>query len=391
VNRTSKPILALATFVSLGTLGFNFAFVGAALPEMLGQFGIRISQASLIPATVQVAYALLCFLGGIVADFVNKRRILIVGCVVIGLGAGVVGLPSGFWANLLLFGVIGIGAGTVFISSNLLVIELFPENPGSYLNIHHLTFALCSFIAPIIMSRAITSGAGWQTAFRGLAVLSAILALALLLNRFPMPKPTPPSGVNPWKSRIDALKSRNSAFVIFLTFLAIGTQFTIMFLLVTYLVDAKGFSVPGASAALAGFYILLAGGRLVCSVLVRRYSNRLILLVLLGLLAAFIVVGILGEPAIAGVALALTGLAASGLYPSILAMASEVTHATSRGIVLGSLAMAGGFGGMAVTQVTAGVSERIGILSAFWVVLGVVAFTFLYLLVLGRGIRPVER
>ena len=387
----TKPVLALTTFVSLGTLGFNFAFVGAALPEMLAEFGIRISRGSLIPATVQVAYALLCFLGGIVADFVNKRRILIVGCIVIGLGAGVVGLPSGFWANLLLFGVIGVGAGTVFISSNLLVIELFPENPGSYLNIHHLTFALCSFIAPILMSRAITSGVGWQTAFRGLAILSAVLALVLLLNRFPMPKPGPPAGVNPWKSRIVAIKNKNSAFVIFLTFLAIGTQFTIMFLLVTYLVDAKSFSVPGASAVLSGFYILLAGGRLICSVLVRRYSNRLILLVLLALLAAFILVGIVGDPGIAGIALALTGLAASGLYPSILAMASEVTQVTSRGIVLGSLAMAGGFGGMAVTQVTAGVSEQIGISTAFWVVLGVVAFTFFYLLVLGRGIRPVER
>ena len=323
MNRMTKPVLALTTFVSLGTLGFNFAFVGAALPEMLAEFGIRISRGSLIPATVQVAYALLCFLGGVVADFVNKRRILIVGCIVIGLGAGVVGLPSGFWANLLLFGVIGVGAGTVFISSNLLVIELFPENPGSYLNIHHLTFALCSFIAPILMSRAITSGVGWQTAFRGLAILSAVLALVLLLNRFPMPKPGPPAGVNPWKSRIVAIKNKNSAFVIFLTFLAIGTQFTIMFLLVTYLVDAKSFSVPGASAVLSGFYILLAGGRLICSVLVRRYSNRLILLVLLALLAAFILVGIVGDPGIAGIALALTGLAASGLYPSILAMASE--------------------------------------------------------------------
>lgn len=391
MNRIAKPVLALTTFVSLGTLGFNFAFVGAALPEMLGQFGIRISQGSLIPATVQVAYALLCFLGGIVADFVNKRRLLIVGCIVIGLGAGVVGLPGGFWANILLFGVIGIGAGTVFISSNLLVIELFPENPGSYLNIHHLTFALCSFIAPILMSRAITTGAGWQIAFRGLAVLGAVLALALLVNRFPLSKPAPPSGVNPLRSRIHVLKNKNSAFVVVLAFLAIGTQFTIMFLLVTYLIDAKNFSVPGASAVLSGFYILLAGGRLVCSVLVRRYSNRLILLVLLGLLAAFILVGIVGDPKYAGIALALTGLAASGLYPSLLAMASEVTHVTSRGIVLGSLAMAGGVGGMAVTQVTAGVSEQIGISGAFWVVLGVVAFTFLYLLVLGRGIRPVER
>jgi fucose permease len=197
--------------------------------------------------------------------------------------------------------------------------------------------------------------------------------------------------VNPLRSRIRVLKNKNSAFVVVLAFLAIGTQFTIMFLLVTYLIDAKNFSIPGASAVLSGFYILLAGGRLVCSVLVRRYSNRLILLVLLGLLAAFILVGIVGDQKYAGIALALTGLAASGLYPSLLAMASEVTHVTSRGIVLGSLAMAGGVGGMAVTQVTAGVSEQIGISGAFWVVLGVVAFTFLYLLVLGRGIRPVER
>jgi fucose permease len=386
----TKPVLALATFLSLGTLGFNFAFVGAALPDILRQFGITISQGSLIPATVQVAYAVLCFLGGIVADFVNKRRILIIGCVTIALGAGVVGLPAAFWANLLLFGIVGIGAGTVFISSNLLVIDLFPEKPGSYLNIHHLVFALCSFVAPIIMSRAITTGLGWQTAFRGLAILSAALALLLLLNRYPLARPTPPTGENLWKSRMEALKTKNSAFVILLTFLAIGTQFSIMFLLVTYLVDAKQYAVPLASAALSGFYILLAGGRLVCSVLVRRYSNRLILLVLLGLLATFITAALVAGPRLSGVALALTGLACSGLYPSILAMGSEVTHATSRGVVLGSLAMAGGLGGMMVTQITAGVSERIGISGGFWIILAVVGITFVYLLVFGRSIRPVR-
>lgn len=386
----TKPVLALATFVSLGTLGLNFAFVGASLPELLSEFGITIGQASLIPATVQVAYAVLCFLGGILADFLSKRRILILGCLATALGTGVVGLVEPFWANLVIFAVIGIGGGTVFISSNLLVIDLFPENPGSYLNIHHLVFAICSFTAPIIMSHAITSGAGWQAAFRGLSVLSAALALILLLNRFPLKEPSPPTGANAWKNRIDALKTKNAAFVVILTFLAIGTQFTIMFLLVTYLADARGFSVPLASAVLSAFYILLAGGRLICSVLVRRYSNRLILLVLLALLGVSLTTALVGSPTVSAIAMALTGLASSGLYPSILAMASEVTHSTSRGTVLGTLAMAGGLGGMLIIQVSARISEAFGISTGFWAIWVVVGITFVYLLVFGRSIRPVR-
>ncbi len=368
----------------------SFAFVGASLPQLIAEFGISIGRASLAPATVQISYAILCFAGGIVADFVAKRRILVVGLLVVAIGAGIVGLSETFWINLFAFGLVGIGGGIVFISSNLLVIELFPENPGSFLNIHHLVFAICSFIAPVVMSYSITSGAGWQMAFRGLSGLAILLIVMLVGNRHPLVHPTPPPPGNRWKSRVDALRSRNSRFVVLLTFFAIGSQFTIMFLAVTFLADAKSFPVPLASTVLSGFYVLLAVGRLTCSVLVRRYSNRLILSVLLSLLSLSIMVAILGNPQVAGWAIVVTGLASSGLYPSILAMASDLTHTTSRGTVIGSLSMAGGVGGMLITQLTAGVSEAVGIAGGFWIIFATATGTLLFLSIRGRRLVPIE-
>ena len=60
-------------------------------------------------------------------DAFDRRRILLVGVVVYGLTSLMVGLPGSFGGNLLLFAMLGINCGLVFIGSNTLVVEFYLE------------------------------------------------------------------------------------------------------------------------------------------------------------------------------------------------------------------------------------------------------------------------
>jgi len=143
---TDRRLISLFTFISLGMLGFTFSFIGTGLPEIQNYFKISVRDAGLITTVVQLGYAVSAFLGGVVADNIPRERLLMAGCFLLFTGTLLLRLVDNFAINLFFFAITGIGLGAVFISSNALVVELFTDRRGTFLNIHHIFFAVASFL-----------------------------------------------------------------------------------------------------------------------------------------------------------------------------------------------------------------------------------------------------
>jgi fucose permease len=139
-----------------------------------------------------------------------------------------------------------------------------------------------------------------------------------------------------------------------------GTQFSVIYLSVTFLKEAKGFTVVTASAVLSAFFIFMILGRLICGWLGPRTSNSRIILTLLFLSVVISFIGWKGHGWISAAGIMMTGLAISGVFPSLLALAGEIYHDMA-GTAMGFMVMMSGFGGMFFCWLTAWVSQKTGL------------------------------
>lgn len=377
----SRIVITLAIFCSLGLLGLLFPSVGASLPAIETAFGISISKSGIISALVQLGYASFCFLGGILSDYIAKKSILIWGGVLYALG-GLIMLVSPAWPlTLALFLLMGIGTGLIFISSNTLVIELYPEKRGTYLNIHHTFFAVGSLTAPLVVGALYGAGQPWSRIFVFLGVSALLISIVMALsdvsglstagsNTRTVAQTTPAAAgrVDNRSKYLEVIREPSFLKLLFITLLAVGTQFGIIYMLVSFLVKTRSLPLRQAGMVLSAFFAFLMVGRLICSRLVTRYSAFHVIMGLLIMLSITLVGGWLTTGRVSLVLFALTGLACSGLMPTLLSLASRILAPQVMGAALGLLSMAGGLGGMLLSYLTSGTAEFIGLHYAFLVI-----------------------
>ena len=220
---------------------------------------------------------------------------------------------------------------------------------------HHMFSAFGCLISPLIVGFLLSRQMKWQYGYEGVGI--ALLALALIVL----------CGVRiPWgKSKNEfeiaaisrLVRRKNFALLVFVAFLAMGTQFSLIYLSVTFLKEAKGFSVVVASAVLSAFFVGMIFGRLICGWLASHTANARITTILLASLILSCYIAWRGAGWISALGVAMAGLAVSGISPSLLAVTGEF-YREMAGTAMGVLLMMSGFGGMFFCWLTAQVSQK---------------------------------
>jgi MFS transporter, FHS family, glucose/mannose:H+ symporter len=350
----NRLLITGATFSALSLVGMSYTFLGTSLPVARIFLNIEIERAGMLTAFLQLGFAITNIAGGILSDRMPREKVLAAGCVCLGFAAFLFGAWPLYSLNLLVATCMGIGAGLIQSGSNALLVGLYPERKGRILNLHHTLFALGSLIGPLIMGSLIARQMRWQYGFAGLGFSFLGLSLFLVLAKSPKIS----AGAKVSLDQVgNLLRQRDFIVLILVCFLAIGAQFALLFFAVTYLKEAKGFSIGAASVGLSALLILLGVGRLTCGWLSTRIRNSKIILALLSFYLITLIVAWKGEGWVAGIGLIMTGLACSGIFPSLLALTGTLFHEVT-GTALGILAMMSGLGGMSVCWITALISQR---------------------------------
>lgn len=116
-----------------------------------------------------IAYALMQFPSGAVADRIGPVRVIVAGASVAGLGALALVVDSPFTALVVAMVVIGTGTGLHKTVAVRLLARVYPSRTGRMLGIHDTLGALSGIVAPAAV----------------VLVLSAPPSLAVLLDRLP--------------------------------------------------------------------------------------------------------------------------------------------------------------------------------------------------------------
>ncbi len=389
----NKYMVLGMTFMSLGLLGALISTIGASLPPIQKFFGTDISKVGSVTTYFQLSYAFFCFFGGLLTDFFGKNRVLALGGLLYGLCTLFLGAFGNFSSALALFSVIGIGGGLFFIGANTMIVQLFPEQRGKYLNLLHLCFAIGSVLASVMVSGFVAAGFKWNRAFQVLGSLALLIGILFTFTKAGAPTSTFEPGVmkNLFANYKKIFGNRLFLSVLLSNTLAIGAQFGTIYLLVLFLSSVRGLPFPSASLVLAIFFVLQGAGRIVVSSLISKIRITTIVSFLLALLFLTLAGGWLTRGILSVMLLALTGLACSGLMPTLIALASHLLPKEVTGLALGILSMLGGLGGMGITKLVTWLAGSIGLEKSFLALIGLALVALLYFLATRKKFAEVER
>ncbi len=363
----NKYMVLGMTFMSLGLLGALISAIGASLPPIQKFFGADISKVGSVTTYYQLSYAFFCFLGGFLTDFFGKNRVLALGGVFYGLCTLLLGTFGNFSTALVLFTIIGIGGGLFFIGANTMTVQLFPEQRGKYLNLLHLCFSIGSVLASLIVSGFVAAGFQWNRVFQVLGFLALVVGIFFMFTKAGAPSSTLSPGVvkDLFAKYKQMLGDKLFLSLLLSNTLAIGTQFGTMYLLVLFLSNVRDLPVPSASLVLAVFFVMMGAGRIAVSSLITKMRITSIVSFLLVFLFVTLAGGWLSRGFLSITLFALTGLACSGLMPSLMALASHLLPKEVTGLALGILSMLGALGGMGITKLVTRLAGSIGLEKAF--------------------------
>ena len=264
-------LITSGAFISMSFLGMSRTFLGTALPAIRSSLDLSLVQAGTFPACLQFGFAAAVFVGGFLSDVFKKKAMLMLGCLFIGMNLLVFGFSPWFWVNLIAMAVIGIGGGLIEASSDPLLIQLFPGRESMVMNLHHFFFAFGSLLGPVIVGALLARAIPWEWGYIGFGLFVMVIFFFFIFQKSPEP-----TGTRKFDRRsVQGILSQRSFWILFLiTFCSMGVQNGIVFWIVTFLEESRGFSVTLASASLSTFFICMALAMVLSSAIVFTSAPR---------------------------------------------------------------------------------------------------------------------
>jgi FHS family glucose/mannose:H+ symporter-like MFS transporter len=331
----SMPLLH-AGFVLTGMAN---TMLGPLLPLLSGRWNLSDAQAGYLFAAQFGASMIGVTLSSLLVPRWGSRRTLMLGLLIMGAGAGTLGL--GTWIlGIFAAALVGTGFGLTIPTTNLLVSDLNPERRASALNLVNFSWGVGAVVCPFLI--AVLDRAGRASVFTlgmlaALVVLTAIVSFSALDARG---QKTERAAVDPnaWRSPLVPVLAG-------IFFLYVGSEASVGGWIALY--ARRTLSSSGGAWILTPsfFWAMLLVGRAVAPLILRRVPE--LLLARIGVvLAGAGIVGFLAarNMAFLGASVALSGLGFSAVYPIAIAVLSEKfgTMAPRIGGLLFSLAGLGG-------------------------------------------------
>ncbi|MDD4080081.1 MAG: MFS transporter [Eubacteriales bacterium] len=202
------------------TAAFTYTFLGRYIYSSLmnavsGEFSLNTAQAGMYMSAFFLGYIITQVPGGILADLVGPKLLLIISTAVGGLSAALMSTIPGFGAGLAFRLISGVAGGFVFSCSSKVISGAFEPGErsvalGILLASPPMGITLASLLGPLLRDAF-----GWRTTFLAVGLLALIvLALILLFVRNPQRAPAgsadKPSFITGF---LEFLKNRSQLFL----------------------------------------------------------------------------------------------------------------------------------------------------------------------------------
>jgi fucose permease len=390
VTTTSSSVrrITIGSFVAFFLFGWVDNLKGPTLPSVLQELDFNYSQGGTLVLSAYVGFLIATLLTGVLSDKAGNKAVIFVACACLLPGLFGYGSSYSFALLLLAMVAIGLGLGALEVGGNLIIVDLYVQEKGRYLNLLAFFHGAGSMLAPVYAGQMLSRGFSWRTVYHGSLIVVLILTVYFLLIRYP-------KKASAESHSLDFAHLGKSAFTVdmllYYLLIAVYVAAEIGFgaWLVEFLQQVKGQSIMLSSLSLAFFFGAITAGRFLGSFLVEKIGYLPMILYVSLASIVCVIVGIFAPPAFA-LCLPLTGLFFSIIFPTATAAVSDL-HTENVGTILGLLFTFAGVGGMIGPWLVGVVSDKSGLVWGFSMILGfcvIMAATVFTLRVRSRGANP---
>jgi fucose permease len=372
-----------ATWMTYGLVGF-FAFMetvlGPIMPFLRRELDLGYAAASLHFSAFALGAVVLGFFGDRLVGRWGRRAALWGGAIGVAAGAILLISSPSVWGTVPATFAMGICGALVLITSQAVLSDRHGEYSAVAVTESNVTASACAIVAPLLVGASAASGLGWRA-----ALILPVVALAMLAARFfSRTLDLPPNA-----AKDEAPADRPALSPLYwaywtLVALGVASEWCIGYWGADFLADGTGLTRPAAATSLTAFFAAMLVGRVASSRLARTMPPAV-------LLAITLFVAFLGFPlfwlspgtllALAG--LFLTGLGIGGVYP--LGVSAAIAAAPGNTDAAAARLAIGGGGAILVAPFVLGaLADRVGIGTAFGIVVPMLLAAISLALIAGR-------
>lgn len=327
-------LLLAIIYTAFISLGLPDSLVGAGWPVMHRDLDVPVAFAGIVTTIIA---------GGTILSSLASERLTrrfgagVVTAVSVGLTAAALAgfsASGSFWLLCLWAVPYGLGAGAVDAALNNYVALHYAARHMNWL---HSFWGVGASISPFVMSHAITSGAGWSSAYRTIGLVQVVLTVVLIASLplwgkvnpvappgdgSPAGEEQPPAGPggSPHVPLARALRIPGVVPILIAFSAYCALESTAILWASTYLVDDRGVA-PATAAAFASLFLLgITAGRFLAGFFADRVGDRRLVrggLAVVGLGVLMLLLPV-GTDVLALAGLVVAGLGCAPVYPAII-------------------------------------------------------------------------
>jgi fucose permease len=353
------------SFFAFILMGLTDSAVGILLPSVSAYYHLDKATVSLLFPVSSAGYLLAALASGPLLARLGRR-------VMLGLGGGVYALAALLISAqppfaLTLAAYFGVGFGIAILDAGLnAYIASLPRSVG-LLNYLHAFYGVGALLGPVIASAILAAAWRWGATYLVWALLASIAAVSFALFFEPRKSVShasesaenDPQGSSVFRA---ALRLPAAWICALFLFVYVGAEVSLGSWSYSLLTEERHIIALYAAWMVSGYWLGLTLGRATLARVGERLgSRRLIELCLGGVVAGALLVWIAPVGAVGALGLWLTGFSLGPLFPTIIAVLSEMVPLRLQQSAIGLAASLGSMGGAAFPFIVGHLAQGVGL------------------------------
>jgi MFS transporter, FHS family, Na+ dependent glucose transporter 1 len=325
-ERRARLFETVGYYAAFVALGLASASLGPTLPGLAEHTRSRLAEISSLFVARSLGYLGGSLLGGRLYDRMPGHPVMGTGLLLMAGMMGLAPLTRQLWMLTAAILVLGVAEGALDVGGNTLLVWVYRDKVGPFMNGLHFFFGLGAFLSPLIVAWAMLGGGNIARAYWTLSLLLLPAAFWLL----PLSSPIAPAvSIHASGGQTNA---RLVALIVAFFFLYTGAEIGFGGWVYSYAVGLGLSSQAVAAYLTSAFWGAFTAGRLLSVPLATRFPPRSVLIVdFIGCLVSLAIL-LLGSNSLAATFLGTcgVGLSMASIFPAALCLAQGRMRITGR-------------------------------------------------------------
>ncbi len=377
------------SFFAFILIGANDGAVGVLLPSMMFHYHVDKGTIGLVFLSMTLGFLISAINSGLLVEKLGPRRYLMLGTALILLSMFTISLAPPF--HIFVAALLPLGFGVAVIDAGLnAYIAGLPGNTA-LLNYLHAFYGTGALLGPLVASGMLALQLGWNHVYDiwiGMCLILLIGFSFAFKNRHAAAR----EGARTQKAEGNLLFNALRLHVVWIAALFLvfytGTEVSLGSWSYSFLTEARHGPALLSGWVVSGYWLGLTLGRLFLGHVAQRIgSKRLIEFCLPGVIAGVLLVWLVPAEAVSAFGLCFTGFCLGPIFPTTIALASELVPGRLLNSAIGFLSSMGSVGVAFFPWLAGNLAQYLGLWTLLpYVIILTIAMVFLWLSLRARSV-----